>query len=143
MSYFLDTNVISEFQRLDPYEGVVTFLETVPETDVYLSVISVIELHRGAAQLPLGRGRRELEAWLMVDVHERFGQRILGVDGPTAVVCGRMLGARNLSSGIRRMMDFWLAAIAVQHDLTLVTRNVRDFQDTGVRLLNPWEVPAN
>lgn len=142
MRYLLDTNVVSELPKADRHEGVTRLLETTPEASLLLSVVTIAELHKGAAKLPAGRRRRELEAWLADDIHKRFEGRILGVDSQIAIRCGHILAAINLDFRARRTMDIWMAAIALQHDLTLVTRNVRDFQETGVKLYNPWQATS-
>ena len=138
MTYLLDTNVISEW-RHDPMDhNVRRWVGSAFEPDLAISVITIAELRSGMARLPNGRRRSELERWLAWDVRDRFGERILGMDADAADVCGRILGEPQLGVDIRRIMDFWLAAQALQHGLTLVTRNVNDFQGLGVRLLNPW-----
>lgn len=138
MSFLLDTNVVSEFRRQVPEQGVVDFLATVDPSTVFMSVVTIMELHKGVAMLPEGRRRADLETWLALTLIPSFDDRILGIDQATAVMCGRLLGERRLESTIRRLMDFWLASTALRHDLTLVTRNERDFRDFGVVVLNPW-----
>lgn len=118
--------------------AVTRWMTSVREHDLLLSVVTTMEVRRGIEMMPMGKRRQRLEEWLTVDVPERFRGRILGIDAPTADVCGTLLGRHHLEINVRRIMDIWLAAIALHHGLTLVTRNERDFQDMGVRILNPW-----
>jgi predicted nucleic acid-binding protein len=97
-----------------------------------------MELHKGVAMLPAGKRRAELENWFILRMMPSFDGRILEIDQATAAICGSLLGERRLEPTIRRIMDFWLAATALQHDLAVVTRNERDFRDLGVIVLNPW-----
>jgi predicted nucleic acid-binding protein len=137
LSYLLDTNVISEFRHETPDPNVWAWMAKAPDERVFISVVTITDLRRRSTRLPAGRRRRGLEEWVAQNVRDRFDGRILGVDVVTAEMCGHMPGTHHLDLRIRRIMDFWLAAIAMQHELTLVTRNVKDFQGLGVRLIDP------
>ena len=138
VTYLLDTNVVSEWRHDPMDQNVRAWVASVFESELAISVITLAELRSGMSRLPAGRRRAELERWLEHDVRTRFRGRILGIDEDVADRCGVLLGANHLSIHIRRIMDFWLAAIAIQHGLTIVSRNERNFRDLGVRLLNPW-----
>jgi predicted nucleic acid-binding protein len=137
--FLLDTNVISEGAKPLPEPKVLAWLAKVDEDDLYLSVVSLAELRHGVARMDKGRRRTALDTWLRNDLPDRFEGRLLPVDPVTADHWGRIV-ARSEAAG-RRMgaMDAFIAAAADQHDLTLVTRNTRDFKESGIRLLNPWD----
>ncbi len=103
-----------------------------------VSVVTIMEVRRGIEVMPVGKRRRRLELWLTEDVPARFMGRILGIDPHTADICGTLLGRHHLDINVWRIMDVWMAAIAHQHGLTVVTRNERDFQDMGIDTINPW-----
>ena len=133
-SYLLDTNVVSEARRSRPDSNVVTFLRSIRERHVCLSVLSIGELEKGAAikrrSDPL-QGER-LMAWVET-VERSYEDRILPVDREVARLWGRLSAARP-----RPIIDTLIAATAIVHGMTLVTRNVADMKDTGVPLIDPW-----
>lgn len=138
MSYLLDTNVLSEVQRPRPDPQVLAWLDRVDEDRTYLSVVSVGEIARGVAQLDDGRRKVALQHWLELDLPARFGSRLIPVDRETAMIWGQLMAeARRAGRGLP-VMDGWVAASAVRHGLTLVTRNVRDFAGIELGLLDPW-----
>jgi toxin FitB len=137
--YLIDTNVISEARKqAKANPGVIAFFETVAASNepVFLSAISVGELRRGV-ELMRRRGDAEqarlLEAW-MASVVESFGERILAFDADAAQVWGHLR-----VPDPDHAIDKQIAAIALVNDLTLVTRNVTDFEGLGVRLANPFQ----
>ncbi len=136
--YLLDTCVFLEFSRRRPTESVVGWAGTVRESEQYLSCLVLGELLHGVLRLPDGAKKQELRHWverLSVSHHKR----IVPVDGEVirewAALVSR-LDAQGLKPSV---MDSLIAASALTHGLTLVTRNVADFQSMGVRLFNPWE----
>lgn len=138
MSYLLDTNVLSEVRRPAPDANVLIWLDRVDEDRVYLSVISIAEIARGVALLDAGRRRDELAAWLEHELPARFESRLIQIDAQTALTWGRLMGEAKKAGRGLSVMDGWIAAIALVHDLVLVTRNIRDFEGLGIPLLDPW-----
>lgn len=136
MSYVLDTCVLSDARRRDAPEALVHWLGHVPESELYLPVIVLGEIRQGIVALPDGRRRRALQGWFEVDLIERFEGRILDVDLRTALAWGRLRG--EATGGAVPVVDALIAATAIRHDFSLVTRNERDFERFPVRVVNPW-----
>lgn len=136
MTFLLDTNVISELRR--PQKATPSVRDWAAgqkDGDLYCSSISILELEIGTLRL-LRRDRKQggaLRSWLDDHVIPNFENRILALDLEIAIRCGALH-----VPDPRPDRDAWIAATALVHDLTVVTRNVRDFESTGVRLLNPW-----
>src|SRR5260370_1178482 len=138
--FLIDTNVLSEYNRSGgPDAGVKRWLETTDRSSQYVSVITLAEIQKGIELLAAGKRRVELEQWLKQDLEAWFAGRILPVDRQVArrwaslVVQGLRVG-RPLPT-----IDSLIAATALAYDLTMVTRNVRDFAGTAAPV-NPWEV---
>jgi toxin FitB len=138
VSFLLDTNVVSEWARPRPDLGVTTWLAAVDENRAFLSVVTLAELRHGIERLPAGGRRRRLDAWLREELSTRFEGRVLAIDTMVADVWGRLVAHRRRSGRPISAMDAFIAATAVIHDLSLVTRNVADFEGTAVPLVNPW-----
>jgi toxin FitB len=134
VSFLLDTNVVSEIRRGGD-ANVATWSGEVADADLYLSVLTLGEIRNG---IELLRHRDPHQAdvfavWLE-QLRENFADRILSIDGSVAEAWGRLN-----APGERKTVDSLIAATAVVHGLTVVTRNTKDFEGCGVRLLNPWE----
>lgn len=137
MSFLLDTNVISEAMKPRPEPGVVSWLAALDEDQVYLSVVTLTELRYGVERLAMGARRKRLDAWLRLELPERFEGKILPVDSVIADACGRLV-ARSESLGRPiEPRDAFIAATAEVHRLTLVTRNAPDFQAVVKNVMNP------
>ena len=135
MSYLVDTNVLSELRRKQPQTQVVAWFGQRPRQSLYLSVLTLGEIRKGVGRLDGDPRQSALLDWLEVDLPRFFLGRLLAVDAHTADHWGR------LQAGAGRPLpaiDSLLAATALQHDLTMVTRNTADFEGLGVRLINPW-----
>jgi predicted nucleic acid-binding protein len=138
VSFLIDTNVLSEARRPEPNRGIIEWLDRLDEDRAFISVISLAEIRRGVALMDKGRRRDALAEWLTRDLAERFAGRILAVDESIAFACGDLMAeAKRRGIGLASM-DGLLAATAFVHDLTFVTRNLRDFQDFDLKLLDPW-----
>ncbi|MCA1373324.1 MULTISPECIES: type II toxin-antitoxin system VapC family toxin [unclassified Bradyrhizobium] len=139
MNLLLDTNVLSEVQRPAPSPKVVAWLDRIDEDRAFISVTSIAELRRGIALLEDGRRRTALAAWLAHDLPARFAERVLPIDQTVAERWGDLMAQSRKSGVALSVMDGFFAATALVNDLTLVTRNVKDFAAFGVPLLNPWD----
>lgn len=134
MSFLLDTNVVSEPHRRKPDEAVVAWLRDQESDLLFVSALTLGEIALGAET----RGRRDpaagrsLSTWL-ASIRTAYSDRVLPITGDIAETWGRLNARRPLP-----VIDGLLAATAIVHRLTLVTRNVRDFDGLGVSLLDPW-----
>lgn len=138
MNFLLDTNVVSEWTKPRPDTGIVTWLAEADEDRVFISVVTLAELRHGIERMPAGARRDRLDAWLTGQLPARFEARMLPVDAATADGWGRIMARGQAAGRPVGTMDAFIAATAEQHDLTLVTRNVSDFDVLGIRLISPW-----
>lgn len=136
MSYLVDTNVFSELAKSRPDARVVAWLRD-HEQDLYVSTVTIGELRRGIENLPRGKRKTALLAWL-VGLCRRMEGRLLSFNASTAHVWGQLLATWERNGVTVPSLDSQIAATAHRHGLTIVTRNVSDFQNTGVKLLNPF-----
>jgi predicted nucleic acid-binding protein len=137
VNLLLDTNVLSEVQRPAPEPKVLEWLDAVDEDRVYVSVASIAELRRGIALME-GRRRTALAVWLAHDLPARFAERILPIDQEVAEHWGDLMAQSRRTGIALSAMDGFFAATALARNLTLVTRNTRDFAPFGVPTFNPW-----
>ena len=140
MSYLLDTNVVSELVRPGANSQVLKWIDSVPEEQAFISVITVAEIRKGVASLPSGRRRDVLDEWLSFDLVERFQGRIMDVTIEIADVWGRLAGQAKAGGFAFAVMDGLIAATAVAHSMVVATRNTRNFAGHGVSLVDPWSV---
>ena len=139
MNYLLDTNVVSEQLKLRPDENVVRWIDAADEESLFLSVITFAEIRKGIEEIGPGRRRNALTEWLYDELPLRFERRILDVDPAVALAWGKIM-ARSDALGINlRAMDAFFAATAETYELTLATRNIRDFARLNIALVNPWD----
>lgn len=138
MSFLLDTNVVSEWTKVRPNSGVITWLEQADEDRVFLSVATLAELRHGIDRLSAGAHRRQLDGWLRDELPLRFETRILPVTSQIADEWGRVVARSEARGRPLGAMDGLIAATASVHGLTLVTRNTRDFEASLKAFLNPW-----
>jgi Predicted nucleic acid-binding protein, contains PIN domain len=138
MSFLLDTNVISEAERPRPHERVLNWLREQNESRLYLSALSVGEIKKGAERLDSIPKKTHILDWLE-EVRARFSGRILSLSEETFIVWGKLYADFQRSGISRPAFDSLLEATALEHDLVLVTRNVRNFYGSSVTILNPWE----
>jgi hypothetical protein len=134
LRFLLDTNAISEIRRGSD-QRVRSWVDQVADADLHLSVLTLGEIRKG---IELLRGRDPAQAevfdsWLS-ELRARFADRIVPIDDRVAEEWGRLNAA-----GSRNTVDSLIAATARIHELTVVTRNIRDFEGCGVALLNPWD----
>jgi predicted nucleic acid-binding protein len=143
MMFVLDTNVVSELRkvRLGKADSNVTaWAQSVDAADLFVSVITIMELELGIVSMERKDANQGaiLRSWLEQQVLPEFSGRTLPIDTPVAQRCARLHIPDKRSE-----RDALIAATALVHGMTVVTRNVADFEPTGVPLINPWEVLPN
>jgi len=136
--FLLDTNIPSELTRPRPEARVAAWLESADDGRLYFSVVSLGEIVKGVSKLASGRKRNELEKWLETTLRPWFGVRILSVDELVARRWGALTAHSERKGRRLKVADGMIAATALVHDLTIVTRNVKDFAGLGVNVFNPW-----
>jgi predicted nucleic acid-binding protein len=135
--FLLDTNVISELRRLDKADrNVVAWANAIPASNFFISAISILEIELGARLIERKDTTQGaiLRNWIDGQVLARFEGRILAIDTAVAQRCAQLHVPNP-----RAERDALIAATALVHGLTVVTRNVVDFESTGAPLLNPWD----
>ena len=134
----LDTNVVSELMKKQPDAKVLDWLEGQKTGQLYLTAITIAEIRRGLALLPEGQRRTALEQAFDRFLELGFNERVLSFTPATARVYAPIYRAR-IEAGLGvGELDLLIAAIARQQDAAIATRNTGDFEQTGVRLTNPW-----
>ena len=137
--WLLDTNVISELRKPSCDRCVQAWSDTQPATSLYLSTVTLAEIRFGIERHLDDAFRTTLTAWLEATLRPWFAGRILEIDEDVILEWRRSI-ARGREHGITfSQPDLFIAAIARLNDLTVVTRNIVDFERAGVRVLNPWE----
>lgn len=136
--FLLDTNSISEVIRKQPDPHVLEWFEAADESLLYLSVLTLGEIRKGIAGLPQSKRRTHLETWLELELGSRFSGRILPIDSGIADRWGLLAAEAKLKGKSLSAIDGLLAATALHHNLTIVSRNVSDFANTPAAVLNPW-----
>jgi predicted nucleic acid-binding protein len=140
LSYLLDTNVVSEAAKRQPDPRVTAWLKGLSVREAYLSALTLGELVQGAVRAPEPR-RAVLEGWIE-DLKRRFAGQILPLDTGVMETWGALTGEALNQGRPLSPLDALLAATALRHGLTLVSRNTGHFRGLPVRLLNPWEAGA-
>ena len=141
--FLLDTNVISELRKAGDGKAnvsVVAWLSSVDATTFYLSVVTLMELELGILRIERrdpGQGAR-LRSWMDGHILPEFSERTLSIDTRVALRCARLHVPDPRSD-----RDALIAATALVHGMTVVTRNVADFESTGVPIINPWNSPED
>lgn len=139
MKYLLDTCLISELVKKEPDASVIQWLDQQEESTLYLSVLTIGELIKGVNKLPDSARKDELRAWVDHDLALRFEERLLHVDRTVAGIWGEIQGNAERLGKKLPVMDSLIAATALVYNLAVATRNVRDMERCGAKVLNPWE----
>ena len=134
----LDTNVVSELMRPSPSEIVARWVDRQISTSLYISTITEAELRYGAELLPEGRRKNGLLSTMESMFREEFAGRILPFDRAAAQAYAVIAAARRAAGLSVEHSDCQIAAIARATGMSVVTRNVRDFESCGVDIINPW-----
>lgn len=135
----LDTNVVSEVMAPTPAPRVVEWLDARDASILYVSSVTIAEIRYGLNLLPGGRRRRDLEARLLSFLALGLDQRVLAFDVAAAELYASLMAHRRRQGRPLASLDGQIAAIARSRKMAVATRNVRDFEDCGVEILNPFE----
>lgn len=140
MKYLLDTCVLSEFVKPAPNSAVLAWVDARAENELFVAAMTLAELRRGVAKLPVSRRKSELLVWLD-QLQASLGKRVLPFTGDTSGYWGELCAQVEAMGKPMAAFDSIIAATAVEHGLALVTRNVRDFAAAPLMLINPWGQP--
>jgi len=139
MSYLLDTCILSKLRKIKthPNQKLQTWIGRHSESAYFINVLSLGEIQKGITKLSGHNALMKaiLEEWLDNELIPRFKGRVLPIDAQTAYIWGSLCGKNKTLP----VIDSLLAASVIQHHLTLVTENIKDFLPTGIRLLNPMD----
>ena len=135
----LDTNVISELVRPVPEPAVQNFLRSRPPEELFTSAICEAEIRYGVARIPAGRRRDEVTARILAFLAEAFAGQILPFDSGCAACFAEIRASREARGKPIAVEDAMIAATTAAHGATLATRNLADFGDCGIEVVNPWQ----
>ncbi len=135
MSFLFDTMALSEPGKAHPHPRAVAWIKAVPFAEIAVSALTVGEIAFGALRLPPGAKRTRLETWLHGDLLAGNLGRIVPFSAAVALTWAQI---KKNAAQTPPFMDSLIAATALTHNFTLVTRNERDFANLGVRVVNPW-----
>ena len=135
----LDTNVVSELMRKSPDPAVEVWVASHTVEDLFFSAVGEAELRYGAALMPVGRRRDTLVSDIETMLRAAFDNRILPFDSGAARAYADIAAARRFAGRPVAPADGQIAAIARAREMAVATRNVRDFSDTGIDVIDPWE----
>lgn len=140
MRYLLDTCVLSELVKSTPDAHVIRWFEARKAHELCISAMTWGELQRGVTRLPESKRRSELTLWLQ-QLETGFEDRILAFDKNVSRVWAHMTAQAETQGKSMAAFDSIIAATARAHDCKLVSRNVRDFVNAGIDVINPWQDP--
>ena len=136
--FVLDTNVVSELMRPEPEPSVSNWIGQHPATRLFFTAVGEAELRYGLAILPRGARREALSAKIDVLLRDRLRDRVLPFDSRAANAYAEVASRRRMQGLAVSDADCQIAAIAHCHNAAVVTRNIRDFEGTGVEIVDPW-----
>jgi toxin FitB len=140
MKYLIDTCIISELIKNKPNESVVNWITGQDEQDLFLSILTFGEIYKGIKKISTKSKKARLSQWIEHDLKERFKNRILPIDINVALMWGKIQGGAELEGKPMPAIDSLIAATGLAYNLTVVTRNISDMEQSKVALLNPWKL---
>ena len=138
----LDTNVISEVMRPQPNTQVRSWLKKYPVEELAITSISIAEISYGLKRLPVGRRRDSLQWRFQMFIDQGFSDRIFPFEERAAEIYAEIIVDRKQQGKPIEVMDAMIASIALLKTAILATRNVSDFENCGLELVNPWEIAS-
>ena len=138
MNYLLDTCVLSEYKKLRPDRKVMAWLDNTADDSLFLSVLTIGEIEKGIVRMSPSKRKTDLEGFVDI-LLARFDRRLFDLDAPIMRRWGKLVGTLQTKGRILPVIDSLIAATALEHNLTIVTRNQDDFEPTGAKVLNLWK----
>jgi len=138
LKYLLDTCLISELIKKTPEPSILSWISSMEEHHLYISVLTLGEIQKGISRLVSSKRKHSLQSWLNEDLRNRFENRVLEITPEIALVWGEIQGKAENEGAPLPVIDALLAATALIHEMTIVTRNQKDMRRSGVKILNPW-----
>lgn len=139
MNFLVDTCVISELVKKEPNLNVVSWIRSCPEEKLFLSSLTVGELQKGVSKLGPSKKKNELQYWINIKLLNRFAGRIIPIDSAVAQKWGQVQAKAEQMGKPMPALDGLIAAAALTHNLTVLTRNVQDMKTSGAEIVNPWD----
>ena len=137
MKVILDTCVLSELNRAQCPESVRRQVEAIAEEEIFISAVTIGEITKGIALLDIGERQNRLQSWLS-GLESHYAEHILGFNAGVARIWGELTARAQQAGRIVPAADGIIAATAIYHGCHVMTRNVSDFEPTGVLVINPW-----
>ncbi len=137
--WLLDTNVLSEIRRPRPNRKVVAFVAEQPLDLLYVSTVTLAEIRFGIELVKDANRRAELTAWLTNKIRPLFGQRVLDVSEDVLFKWRLLVEEGRKSGHTFSQPDLFIAATALHHGMTVVSRDTREYERAGAPVFNPWE----
>jgi len=138
MKYLLDTCVISELVKPAPNDKVITWLSSIDESKLYISVLTFGEIEKGIEKLADGSKKKKLKLWLEDDLKQRFEGRLIPIDLKVALKWGQVQAMSEQAGKALPAIDGLIAVSAIANNCIVVTRNTTDMEQSSVELFNPW-----
>lgn len=139
MKYLLDTCIVSELIKKNPDHKVAAWIAGKEENNLFLSVLTFGEIHKGIEKMPTSKKKTRLHNWVEIELRERFKNRIIDFNLEVATIWGKIQALSEMQGKAMPTIDGQIAATGLAYSLTIVTRNTSDMQISGVELYNPWE----
>ena len=143
MNYILDTNIVSELIAKKPNQQVIQWLKSLNPESLFLSVVTIGEIRKGIEKLPASTRKQNIDDWFNRELLIDFSDRILPIDISIILLWGELVGELEKQGRKLPPLDSLIAATTKYHNYTLVTRNIKDFQEIDIIVINPFGFSQN
>jgi len=138
LKFLLDTCVISELVKARPQTSVIEWIDSTKEEQIYLSSLTIGEIFQGIELIPNGKKKDKFLNWVNIDLLNRFQEKIIPITFEVAQKWGEISGVSEKAGKKLPVIDSLIAATGITFSLIVVTRNIKDLERTGAKILNPW-----
>jgi predicted nucleic acid-binding protein len=138
-NYLLDTCILSETNKQKPDSKVLNWLYAHNDSIFYISVLSIGEIQKGISRLAKSNKKSELQKWLNIHILQEFYNETLNVDTSVITHWSKLIAKQESIGKSMSIIDSLIVATAITHNLTIITRNIKDMQVDGVKIVNPYE----